>query len=192
MPQPDGTPWAWEIRQEKRLKSCRRIPLPPWFGRLPRGFCRWCGKAVDPASSRWFWHPDCLSEYFLARNPANRTDVLEKSRMRCASCSRVLARWTSRKLCEAGERPVPWEWDKPGADGPFTRVGLEHEPWQADHVVPLWSLPESLTWRQRLAYFLLPNLQALCVPCHKAKCAHEARDRADVRRRARQPQLGVL
>jgi hypothetical protein len=177
--------------REKRLraKAVRVMPLPPWYGRVPAGFCRWCGKATAPP--RRYWHAACVSEYFLARNPANRVDVLEKSGFRCARCSVQLSRWAKVAECDAGDRISFWRGDEV-SDGPFTRVRLEHGSWQADHVVPLWSLSESLTWRQRLAYFLLPNLQALCVPCHKGKCADEARQRADLRRCARQPLLAVL
>jgi 5-methylcytosine-specific restriction endonuclease McrA len=58
--------------------------------------------------------------------------------------------------------------------------GFNAAEFQADHKVPLyrvvrdyWAMP----WYDRLAYWGLTNLQALCELCHKRKNKREARDR---------------
>ena len=60
--------------------------------------------------------------------------------------------------------------DRKGTDG-----------WQMDHIVPL------IEAQGDIAYWRLPNLQTLCKPCHKAKTAREATERAAVRRARKTP-----
>ena len=88
MPQPDGTPWSWEVRAEKAARSCRRVPLPPWFNNAPKGFCRWCGKAAIGARGQPVsWHPECVGLINVAKGPSCISDKLAKAQAyRCAGC----------------------------------------------------------------------------------------------------------
>lgn len=53
--------------------------------------------------------------------------------------------------------------------------------WHMDHVQPL------IEAHGDLDYWRLPNLETLCVPCHKAKTAGEATARAEARRALKEP-----
>lgn len=64
-------------------------------------------------------------------------------------------------------------------DGPTCRLCPEPGT-QVDHVRPLWSL--SGAERVELRWWLPFNLQLLCRPCHAAKTAREAAERARLRR----------
>lgn len=59
---------------------------------------------------------------------------------------------------------------------------------ELEHVRPLWSLTDDE--RLELRWWLPFNLQLLCVPCHKAKTAAEAAERASQRAAAASPTLG--
>lgn len=59
---------------------------------------------------------------------------------------------------------------------------------EVEHVRPLWSL--TLAERCDLRWWLPYNLQLLCIPCHRAKSAAEARDRAAIRRGQAPPPPG--
>ena len=56
--------------------------------------------------------------------------------------------------------------------------------WQADHRIPLWSLPETVELHERSKYWGLANGQTLCSECHGKKTKEEAGLRAAIRRRA--------
>lgn len=51
---------------------------------------------------------------------------------------------------------------------------------EVDHVRPIWTLSDED--RLELRWWLPFNLQALCRPCHRAKTAHEAAERARIKR----------
>lgn len=51
-------------------------------------------------------------------------------------------------------------------------IECEHSDWQVDHTLPLWAADGEV------AFWGLDNLQTLCHPCHKAKSAAEAKQRA--------------
>ena len=69
-----------------------------------------------------------------------------------------------------------------GWSGWFTRVMFDHEPWHADHVIPLWLVDRTLPWAKLIRYWLEDNLQVLCEKCHKVKTAEEAGQRAKIKR----------
>ena len=152
------------------MSEHRRPPIP--FSDAPRGTCRWCGQAiVYPEGARLAgkldrrrrWHPACVDEYNLSDPREARTWLRRRQRGICKACGldtyalrreiRKLARGRAAALRERGFLP---------------RQSL----WELDHVVPLI---DGGSWDRS-------NLQTLCVPCHRAKTAVEARDRA-VRRR---------
>lgn len=55
-------------------------------------------------------------------------------------------------------------------------------PWQADHTIPLWSVPRPIRVEDRERWFGLSNLATLCLPCHKEKTRAEAKERARIKR----------
>lgn len=57
---------------------------------------------------------------------------------------------------------------------------------EIDHTVPLWSVAH-LPPDERRGYFGLDNLKLLCPPCHRAKTAREAAERAERKRAAAAP-----
>lgn len=52
------------------------------------------------------------------------------------------------------------------------KTEVEGAAWQVDHVLPLWQADRD-PW-----FWTLENLQTLCIPCHQAKSAREANQRA--------------
>lgn len=61
---------------------------------------------------------------------------------------------------------------------------------EVEHVRPLWSLTD--LERTQLRWWLPYNLQLLCPPCHKAKSAREAAERAAAKRAAAEAQCRLL
>lgn len=59
--------------------------------------------------------------------------------------------------------------------------------YELDHIVPLWSVDRTLPWGELIRFWMLPNLQALCVPCHAEKTAAETTQRAVLRKKVSQP-----
>jgi 5-methylcytosine-specific restriction endonuclease McrA len=73
-------------------------------------------------------------------------------------------------------RKVVWKRDKGVCRSCGTQCERRNHGWHLDHIQPLIEAQGDLTFWQ------LPNLQTLCVPCHKAKTALEAGARAEKRR----------
>lgn len=87
------------------------------------------------------------------------------------------------------QRARVWERDK----GVCAHCGKATRLWQADHIVPLHSLPQSTLddFPNCLRFWDIENLQTLCTsPCHQAKSAKEATNRAKVKR-IRNKHLGI-
>jgi 5-methylcytosine-specific restriction endonuclease McrA len=152
--------------------ATRRLAIP--HSSAPRGTCRWCGTAIERADGRpdrrRNWHPACVETYKLSWPSHARLRVLERDGGRCAGCG---ADTVKRRLRRS--RPIE---PRPGDGryaGPYCRaVWSERHAWELDHVVPL---ADGGTHE-------LANLQTLCRPCHRAKTAREAGERARRRRAA--------
>ncbi len=135
------------------------------FSDAPRATCRWCGEGIvhldgarqgqpDP---RRRWHPQCVEDYNGSDPREARRRVRKRDRGICAGCG-----VDTRKLKKAHRGP--------GSAQALRDLGFvpRRSLWELDHIVPLIDG----------GGHELANLQTLCTPCHKAKTAAEARDRA--------------
>ena len=91
---------------------------------------------------------------------------------------------------------IAWQfWNAPSGEAPLLRRlqarrcaqggGRLWKAAEIDHRVPLfqvWSEHRDTPWPALLAFWGLPNLQAINRDAHVAKCASEARDRSVARR----------
>lgn len=183
--------------------------MPP--GRYPKGVCCWCGgkihypdghKRAGQINLQRGWHPGCLGWYKLAAWQGSAADaVWHRAGGACQLCGAACRRrdtvgWRGQHHQNGGQPRTEWIrwdrqdetsafWGKPGAPGAvqFSRVeAIERPSWQADHIVPLWSLPAPLAIEQRGCFFGLANLWLLCHRCHKAKTSREDTARASRRR----------
>lgn len=135
-------------------RSHRRVPM--LHGRVPRGWCRWCGAAIlhprtharaGQQNARANWHRDCVETYKLHAFPdAQHRFLLERDGRRCGKC---------------------------GLEG----CGAL----QVEHRTPLWKV-RHIPDGQRVKYFGPENLWLNCDPCHKAKSRAEAAERAHLKR----------
>lgn len=141
--------------------------------------CRWCDEPIrkqDGAPNRRRnWHPACVEVYLLRRSArATRMYVFRRDHGVCANCGADTAKEAREREAERAAKydRVPSEY-----------AGLSAE-WQADHIVPLIDGGS----------FDLANLQTLCTPCHKAKTAREAGERAARKRPPvpPSPQIGLF
>ncbi len=126
---------------------------PPLSERRP-GWCRWCDGAIPPR---------------LKKNgqPHKRQASMHRN---CADdhwMAQNVSRWRGALAKRDGDQCTEC-----GPDGAFLQV---------DHSVPLWKVAD-LPVVQRRQYFLLGNLQLLCINCHKRKSAKEAAERAHHKR----------
>jgi 5-methylcytosine-specific restriction endonuclease McrA len=53
--------------------------------------------------------------------------------------------------------------------------------WEADHYIPLWSVPRDLPFGERMSFWGLGNLYTACEECHTRKTSEEATMRAEMR-----------
>ena len=163
---PDG--WIWRLSDKRAtgLSATFRSPPAPYrekkYARGP-GHCCVCGQPVF----RFGWHVD------LWEAGPNRNATWH--------CACVIA----------------WQfWNAPSGEAPLLRrlqarrcAQSGARLWKTaeiDHRVPLfrvWSDHRDTRWPELLAYWGLPNLQAINRDAHVAKCADEARDRRVVRSR---------
>ena len=65
-------------------------------------------------------------------------------------------------------------------------VDCRESGWEADHRVPLWSVPRDIDFQDRMKYWGLDNLYTACLNCHKEKTKREAGERALMKREAKQ------
>lgn len=134
------------------MRNHRRPPMPP--GRKPKGTCQWCAEPiVHPPGHKKAGQPDTRRSW----HPACVTAY----RVACFSSDQ-------RRAVRARDRGVCASCGHQGG----------RDDWDADHIRPLWSAPRDMTLADRDQWFGLPNLQTLCQPCHKAKSAREAAERA--------------
>jgi len=165
---------------ESRAVTAHRRPEIR-FTDAPRGTCRWCGEGIVYADGpkrgepdrRRRWHPECVSTYSASDPREVRRRLRRRDRGRCAACGldtvklrrELRGRGMTKKLRERGFVP---------------RRSL----WEVDHIVPLVDGGSHD----------LDNLQTLCSPCHRAKTAAEATERAAREREAaatQAPEVGV-
>lgn len=162
--------------------SLRAVPM--LHGRAPSGKCRWCGDAIlHPAghkragevNSRRNWHPDCVTDYKLHAFPdAQKRFVRKRDGEVCSACGGAPLAW--RRVTSTG-----WNWDRDlQCNAPYCEleriVALELE-----HTTPLWSV-QHLEPRERIRFYGPENLTLMCEPCHDAKTAREAGERAKDKR----------
>ena len=141
-------------------RSKRHPPMPV----VPEGgACRWCAIPIlFPEHHKKAGQP----------NPRRRW------------CSEATSPCVQNHLIASHQgdlRKVLWKRDRGLCGGCGRQCGRKD--WDADHRIPLWSVPEDVTLMERSSYWSLDNAQTLCGACHKAKCADEAKQRA-ARRKA--------
>lgn len=195
----------WRERYERdlaRREKRNAVRRPPVVYKTTG--CRWCGEEVQEAdgtpSRRRGWHDgrrderDCVAENFIAKGALSRAMPLLLDRdgplCRCG-CGALVFRfvagheWDQAGLDEASYRRR-WKSIHPhvqayfGAEHPFVEIAEEWD-CEVDHTVALWKVTH-LPDEERLAFYLLGNLQLLAVPCHRAKTKREAAERAQARR----------
>lgn len=131
--------------------------------------CRLCGRDGLP-SRRHSWHPRCADTIQAAIFPGSAIRwTIRRQRGVCATCPEVLA----------NRRESEGEWERKTYGSVYWDIlprAIE-----IDHVVPLWRVATFEASRQTLRWWLPGNLQALCVPCHRAKTKREAAERAEFR-----------
>lgn len=157
----------------------RQPPTPHWLGRA--GSCNWCGGAIlrpdGTPNLRRTWHRDCVGAYKIATSSEfQRRACFDRDRGICAEC-RIDATTLWCGWRRAGSCYFVGDDDCPG--GPAIMIEPART-WEADHVVPLWSIDRSAP--DIVRFWTVDNLQTLCVPCHAAKTAREARERSHRRR----------
>jgi 5-methylcytosine-specific restriction endonuclease McrA len=158
------------------VSTSRRHRLAIPHASTARGTCRWCGLPIlrpdGRPDRRRNWHPACVETYKLSWPGHAKLRVKERDGGICAACGRDTV---TRRLRRS--RPIT---PRPGDTrhaGPYCRaVWTERHAWELDHIVPLADG----------GGHELGNMQTLCRPCHRAKTAREAAERARRRRAAAQ------
>lgn len=140
----------------------RTPPKPPWFDNPGKKRCRWCQRPTPKGRNRW--HKACLHDYKLIFWPEEtRRFVFERDQGTCQGCGALLA-WACvlQPMIWIGEIQTPWH-------------RMNGREWHVDHIVPLVDFDHRED--DPLAAWRMSNLQLLCLECHKAKTAREARAR---------------
>jgi hypothetical protein len=162
--------------------TLRRGPLhigKPKAPDCPLGTCRWCGEPitlVDPA------------DYRRARRRYHYGDEHEEDEKDCLSLWKGSVVWDARSVVRAREREahglVACVDCGAVCENANPMDGHGAVPWEADHQIPL----------EDGGPHHADNLHCRCVPCHRAKTAREATERAARRRatRSTQPQLEAV
>ncbi|MEM1185239.1 MAG: HNH endonuclease [Planctomycetota bacterium] len=151
-------------------------PFVQPLGRGPNGrrLCRWCWAEVPKGKLRWC-SPECVSEYLMENNwGVVRAAVYKRDRGVCSACG--LDTELYRKMVIAASEVVSPAY---GERDEFYKRFLGYanpmrDPWDADHVVA----------RSEGGRDHPDNLRTLCVRCHKARTAEQARRWARERREA--------
>jgi 5-methylcytosine-specific restriction endonuclease McrA len=142
------------------------------------GICVWCDDPLPrrpdgTINKRLRWHEACVEEYRIANFSSSQRDyVLQAYGGTCRACDQHYA---ARPLLirEMGNVALL------GAGGPHCVIRFETG-YEADHIVPLWSVdprdPASFK------FWTKENLQLLCLPCHRDKTKIETAQRAKVKR----------
>lgn len=165
----------WKILQEVGDPTAhRKVPMPAWPG---PGTCRWClkptvvetGKKIGQLAPGRNWHNACYQQYLLHTDAAVQAEFLAKrDGPWCAICGPGDGRYRGHVVYE--------DWNKIAG---FCAL-IWSVPTEVDHVIPLWKVVE--LYPRRREFYGPVNLWLLCVPCHKAKSADEAAERAAAKR----------
>jgi 5-methylcytosine-specific restriction endonuclease McrA len=193
------------------VRSHRALPVPPYRG---SGRCRWCAGPIyrrdgrdRELNLRRLWHRECADYWTLRSQPSTlRWFVNRRDRGICAECGRD-TEGEARRIAKL--RRVAYELQRARRYGrhegvltdaevfpPTSELGRAVErkirrdvrdgalcgDWEADHWTPLADGGSMDTW----------NVVTLCRPCHKAKTAREAGERAERRKRDREAAAGIL
>lgn len=177
-------------------KQYRRFPFPEWKG---QGYCKWCNEPMGPGRAIW-WHPACKKEMLLhVDTTAQFNFLVRRDGAQCWDCKTgwrwergfedvLRYTWQAVPLC-LHVPPSGSSWDNR-----LDRAGEEMEgvvvgsycrlaqvsvcgPLEVDHDIPLWAV-RHLPPEQRRPYYGPRNLRLRGQPCHKAKTALEAAQRA--------------
>ncbi len=125
----------------------RRVPFP-FRGKWPGpGHCRWCGGAIYR-----------IGTADLNRRKSWHTACVDQFLIASGGHATTrAARHLDGGKCRCCGRAEADDWNVP---------------FEADHITPLCTVDRDApdAWR----FWTIGNLQWLCRPCHKAKCAREA------------------
>ena len=167
--------WIWRLAPGGKagLAASFRSPPTPYreeaYARGP-GFCCICGQEVF----RQGWHRPLVAGEARNRNARWHAACVAAWRFWCdpATFDQALKRRQARRCVETGTRLLK------GAE--------------VDHRVPLhevWRDHREVGWPKLLDFWGVPNLGVVNRGAHRAKCAAEARARAERRQRAMSPGL---
>jgi 5-methylcytosine-specific restriction endonuclease McrA len=131
-------------------------------------------KSDGTVNRRRTWHDPCVAAYKLAAESfSQRAACFERDKGMCACCGEDAAKVVGYR---DGGRSV---WYEQNCSAPFSQL-IEIKGWDADHIVPLWSVDRDLPHAELIRFWSMDNLQTLCSPCHKRKSANEAKVRAEI------------
>lgn len=179
--------WSSSREREQAFKAHRRFEMPVHANR-GNGWCRWCGLEIRDRKGKnkgkrskirtWCRHRqgdlrDCWREYLLHTDSEVQWRYLAKrDGIGCADCGKQDGKWVAAGQSYHDEK----HWRGITSIGWSIRL-------EVDHDIPLWRIPElpadKPEWRQAL--FGPDNLKLRCGPCHTAKSAREAAERAAMR-----------
>lgn len=164
--------------KRNRGREHRALPDIP-FWTAPSGYCRWCGEDTGArlkngdVDHRVRWHGRCSAEYNSYHPAAQRDRLWDRETGLCASCLR---------FCPKRETTRPEYAEDLRARYREPHDVTHYRRWACDHIVPLIDGGANAD----------ENLQLLCEPCHKAKTAAEAGERAARRRGATEPPVAEV
>lgn len=141
----------------------RRPPVPDTFHRAVGGRCKWCAQPIT---------------YPAGHDKAGQPMTRRYWHGECADDYKAHA-WPKVQEAVVVKR-----------DGYCCRAcghDTKGHSREIDHIVPLWSVDRKA--EGALRFWGPVNLQVLCVPCHKAKSAREAAERAAIKRQRKAPDL---
>jgi hypothetical protein len=133
----------------------RKPPKPSHYNTAQPGFCRYCGNGI--------FRPDGKLKVRANWHPS------------CLEEYKIIF-WPGHT------RKAVWKRDRGKCAGCNKTCNRYEEPWQADHIRPLFENASG-----DLSWWKLDNIQTLCDACHHSKSAEEARRRAEERRAGKRP-----
>ena len=166
---PEGWCWRLSVKSQDGLARSFRAPPAPFresaFALGP-GRCCICGQPVF----RFGWHADLWNDGKPNRRATWHACCVAAWKFWTAPSDqgRLLRKIQNRRCAETGQRLLKTA--------------------EVDHRVPLfrvWREYRDLGWPDLLAFWGLPNLQAINRVAHKEKCAGEASDRVAFRSSAK-------